>query len=160
MRLSSSFEARVDASAFEAAVAGASAAFRRDAVAKACMAAARELRKAVEDELLAREPVGGSEVLRKTSRHWPAEALRKGGIGLERSYDGWGAAVSIAQSHADFRLHWMEGGTAERLTKSGARRGSVRGSGFFEAAVGQSGDAAVARVADALADLLREKGFS
>lgn len=55
----------------------------------------------------------------------------------------------ISYSHL-YILRWLSGGTAERYTKKGWRRGSVVGSHFFELGVDNTLEPALDRIADDL----------
>lgn len=99
---------------------------------------AEDLKNQVANSLLRATP-GGSDILNGIRRSGSGK-LRKKGIGLVDCDDGVSVLVSISQKHADFRLHFIEEGTAIRKTEKGYNRGELNPKLFFTNTVNSQKD--------------------
>lgn len=90
---------------------------KRDDIGKACLEVAETLRGYTADSLLAHSPQGGRDILAGISKSHRNFRTKHTGIAAEISkYSPFMAIVSIGQGDADYRLHFLEGGTQDRYT--------------------------------------------
>lgn len=109
---------------------------------------AKTIERGVLAQLSARHPAA-----KKYSKEVRIKLWSKGGgytVNLSQGQISFGFSKSgklIEYSHL-YILRWLSGGTEERYTKKGWRRGRITGSHFFREGVDQSINPAVDRIAD------------
>lgn len=89
----------------------------RDLVRKATYETAQQALGFVEDSLRKASAGAYQSIMSGTSKSKKKNfATRHRGIDVWQGSQGLSSIVSISQAHADYRLHWLEGGTGERYT--------------------------------------------
>ena len=111
---------------------------------------AQTIERGVLSELASRHPA--AEKYKKEVR---IKVFSKGGgyaVGLSQGQltAGFSKKGELIQTSHLYILRWLSGGTAERFTKKGWRRGRIVGSNFFSIGVEQTINPALARIGEDL----------
>lgn len=136
----------IDSASFDALFENLSSSKLRAAWRQGLKPSAKVIERGVLDQLSAKHPAA-----QKYSKEVRIKLWSKGGgytVGLSQGQ------MSIAMSKAGelidyshlYILRWLSGGTAERYTKRGFRRGRIVGSSFFPIGVDQSVYSAIERI--------------
>lgn len=132
--ISDGFDVRIDTAQLDAELNKLSKSLRRDKINKVIRLVMEEaygdikmsLRKNVKSQEAYDDIIDGyrRHNRRNTRSDYP-------GIYIDEAYSGNGTVISISQSHADYRLHFFENGTVERIRKDNRSTGSIRDTHFM-----------------------------